>query len=119
MKNFTCISCPMGCKLSVIEEDGEYLITGNSCGMGLKYGKQEMTDPRRNISSTVKVRGGFLEMLPVKTTAPIPKGKIFGVMKEINKITVSAPIKTGEIIIKNVLNTGVDIAASRSIPKNL
>ncbi len=115
MKEFTCVSCPMGCKLQVSEQNGDFIITGNSCALGLKYGKQEMIDPRRNISSTVKVKNGFLEMLPVKTAAPIPKNKIFEVMQEINKTSVFAPVKMGDVIIKNVLNTGIDIIASRSM----
>jgi len=116
MKEFTCVSCPMGCRLRAIEKDGAYTIEGYSCKRGLEYGLQEMKDPRRNISSTVRIENGFLAALPVKTAAPIPKGMIFQVMEEINKIRVTAPVKTGAVIIPDVLHTGIDIVATRDMP---
>ncbi len=116
IKEFTCVSCPMGCMLQATPlESGEFQITGNSCKRGLTYGLQEMKDPKRNISSTVCVSGSEINSLPVKTADPIPKGKIFEIMKEINKITVQAPVQVGDVIIANVLNTGVDIIATRNL----
>ena len=106
----------MGCRLRAIEKDGAYTIEGYSCKRGLEYGLQEMKDPRRNISSTVRIENGFLAALPVKTAAPIPKGMIFQVMEEINKIRVTAPVKTGAVIISNVLHTGINIVATRDMP---
>ncbi|MGP1593805.1 MAG: DUF1667 domain-containing protein [Treponema sp.] len=126
MKEFTCVSCPMGCRLTAIKITDEnssqgysYSIQGYSCKRGLAYGLQEMQDPRRNISSTVTVRNGFLAVLPVKTSAPIPKNMIFAVMEEINRQQITAPVTTGQCIIANVLNTGADIIAARSMPKKV
>ncbi|AGT44725.1 hypothetical protein TPE_2251 [Treponema pedis str. T A4] len=120
-KEFTCVSCPMGCRLTVYKnEKNEDIVEGYTCKRGIEYGLQEIKDPRRNISSTVMIEGSFLPSIPVKTSAPIPKGLIFNVMEKINGIKVKAPIKTGEIIIKNVLNTGSDIVAARTMEiKNL
>jgi len=116
MKEFTCVSCPIGCRLTATEKNGEYSIEGYTCKRGLEYGLQEMKDPRRNISSTVRITNGFLAVLPVKTATPIPKGMIFQVMEEINKQTVIAPVKSGAVIIRDVLHTGVDIVATRDMP---
>lgn len=121
MREFTCVSCPIGCRLRAIKKAGaytdeSYTIEGHSCKRGLEYGLQEMKDPRRNISSTVHVENGFLAALPVKTAAPIPKGMIFQVMEEINKIKVTAPVKTGAVIIPDVLHTAIDIVATRDMP---
>ncbi len=116
IKEFTCVSCPMGCTLQATPlESGEFKISGNQCKRGLVYGLQEMKAPTRNISSTVCVIGAEINSLPVKTAEPIPKGKIFEIMKEINKITVKAPVQVGDVIIENILGTGVDIVASRSL----
>ena len=115
VKEFTCISCPIGCRLQATEKDGALSITGYSCKRGLEYGLQEIQAPRRNISSTVCVENGFLAVLPVKTAAPIPKELIFRVMKEINNVRVSAPIKVGTVIIPDVLHTGIDIVATRDM----
>lgn len=114
-KEFICITCPRGCMLNVSEENGEVIVSGNFCKRGEVYGKQEMINPKRNISSTVKVNNGFLNFLPVKTSDTISKDLIFDVMNEINKVSVDAPISIGQVIIKNVLNTGVDIVATRNI----
>lgn len=109
----------MGCRLRAIEKDGAYTIEGYSCKRGLEYGLQEMKDPRRNISSTVYIENGFLSALPVKTAAPIPKGMIFQVMEEINKVHVIAPVKIGAIIIPDVLHTGINIVATRNMPRRV
>ncbi|MEL3907050.1 MAG: DUF1667 domain-containing protein [Treponema sp.] len=115
MKEFTCVSCPVGCRLTAVEKNGAYTIEGYTCKRGLEYGLQEMKDPRRNISSTVCIDNGFLAVLPVKTAQPIPKGMIFQVMKEINKKKMTAPVQVGDVVIHNVLNTGVDIVATRNM----
>lgn len=115
MRTLICIACPMGCKLTIEEKDGQYIIEGHKCKRGLEYGMQEMTDPRRHISSTARVIGGFLQVIPVKTDRPIPKGKIFDVMKEINKIKVSAPVQIGQVLIENVAGTGSNIVTRRSL----
>ncbi len=115
-KEFTCVSCPMGCTLQASPaDDGEFKISGNKCKRGLIYGLQEMKDPRRNISSTVCVKGAEINALPVKTAKPIPKNKIFEVMEELNKIIVEAPIHVGDVIIEDVLHTGVNIVATRNL----
>lgn len=119
MKIFTCVSCPMGCRLTATKQADEYIIQGYSCKRGLVYGLQEMQDPRRNISSTVKISNGFLAVLPVKTSAPVPKNMIFAIMKEINRQPIAAPVTAGQCIISNVLNTGVDIIAARSMPEKI
>ncbi|NLI70433.1 MAG: DUF1667 domain-containing protein [Firmicutes bacterium] len=117
-KEIICIVCPVGCKLLVEENreaEGGYTVEGHTCKRGIKYGIEEMRDPRRNICSTVPITGAALGLLPVRTNHPIPKDMIFDCMKEINKVRVTAPVKVGDVIIKNVLGTGTDIVASRSM----
>lgn len=112
MKELICIVCPKGCRLTV---DDKLNVTGNGCNRGIKYAIDELTNPTRMITSTVKVEGGKLSRLPVVTSAPVPKDLIFDVMKEINKISVVAPVKVKAVVLKNVLNLGVDIVATRDI----
>lgn len=114
-KEFVCIVCPVGCNLKVRGEGEDFTVTGNTCPRGEKYGKQEMIAPMRTICSTVKVRNGFLHLVPVKTSAEIPKEKIFDVMKVINKVEIDAPVKLGQVIVENILDTGIDIVATRDI----
>ena len=112
MKELICITCPRGCHLSV---DDNLNVTGNMCPRGAMYAKAELTHPVRMVTSTVVVKAKSECRLPVKTKEPIPKELIFKVMEEIDKVQVNAPIKIGDVVIKNVLGTGVDIVATKDI----
>lgn len=113
-----CIVCPLGCKLKVTEDntsDTGFIIEGNKCPRGLEYGLKEMTNPTRVLTTTVKITDAHLNRIPVRTKGAIPKHLIFEAMKLINETEVKAPIKVGQVVIKDILNTGVDVIASRSI----
>jgi CxxC motif-containing protein len=114
MTELICITCPKGCHLKV-DEDNDYAVTGNSCQKGADYGKNELKNPVRVVTSTVKTTSIDSPRCPVKTKGAIPKDKMFDVMNIINDITLSTPIKSGEIIIKNILNTGIDLVACKDI----
>ena len=113
----TCIRCPIGCKLTITEDKtlpSGYLVEGNTCNRGEEYAIKEVTNPSRTLTSTVKIKNSVIPRLPIKTKGEIPKDKIFECMDIINSIEVSAPIKKGDIIFKNVLDTNIDIIATRS-----
>ncbi|WP_432409243.1 DUF1667 domain-containing protein [Wukongibacter sp. M2B1] len=117
-KKMICIVCPIGCHLTVAKDDGGplgYSVTGNKCKRGIDYGIKELTNPTRVITSTVKIKNAHLKRIPVKTNGAIPKDLNFECMKMINSIEVEAPIKMGDVIVKNILGTGVDLVASRSM----
>lgn len=116
VKELICISCPMGCHLKVDVDNKT--VTGNTCKRGEIYGLNEVTNPVRVVTSTVKVNGGELPVVPVKTAGAIPKKLNFECMKVINETTVNAPVKMGDILIKDVLGTGIDVVASRDIECN-
>ncbi|QZY55013.1 DUF1667 domain-containing protein [Crassaminicella profunda] len=110
-----CIVCPMGCHLEVTKENDEYNVTGNKCPRGKAYGMKELTNPTRVVTTTVKIKGGLLNRLSVKTKEAIPKEKMFECMKFIDSIEVKAPVSVGDIIVKDLLGTGVDLVAARSM----
>ncbi|NLE83025.1 MAG: DUF1667 domain-containing protein [Chloroflexi bacterium] len=116
-KNFICTACPMGCKLIVRMEGDEVVkILGQRCRKGETYGRQEAIAPQRMVASTVRVPNGFHPLLPVYTKGSIPKRKIGEVLEKIRAIEVTAPIKAEDVIIANVIGTGVDVIASRDMP---
>lgn len=115
IKDLICISCPMGCHLKVDVENKT--VEGNACKRGEVYGINEITNPVRVITSTVKVINGELPVVPVKTKEPVPKDMNFKVMEVLKGVQVEAPIKVGDIIVKNILETGIDIVATRNIRK--
>ncbi len=114
MKELICIVCPRGCRLQV-DETKNYAVSGNGCEKGESYGKAELLHPVRTLTSTVICTGGRYPRLPVKTHCPISKEKLAEVMAYLNTITVHAPIATGDIIVKNILNTGADLVATRDM----
>lgn len=112
-KELICISCPLGCHLTVDSENK--LVTGNTCKRGEVYGLNEVFNPVRVITSTVKIEGASIPVLPVKTNGAIPKNMNFEAMKIINKVICTAPIKARDIVIKDILGTGIDVVATRSL----
>lgn len=115
-KNLVCIGCPMGCSLQVEVREGQVRsIRGNLCRRGEDYARSEVLAPRRTVTSLLAVAGSS-EPLSVRTNKPVPKDKIFAVLKEIKKTKVRLPVRSGEIIIKNILRTGTDIIATRDLP---
>ena len=115
-RELTCIGCPMGCPLIVTMEAGEVIsVTGNTCKRGDVYARKEVTNPTRIVTSTVRVSGGDADMVSVKTKEDIPKGKIFDCMEALKIVTVTAPVQIGEVIIKNVCGTGVDVIATKKV----
>ena len=115
----SCIVCPMSCLITVKQDDvtGEILsVTGNTCKRGENYVRNELTHPMRQLTSTVAIKNGIYNRLPVILSAEIPKEKLFDVMEQIKKVRVTAPIEIGEVLIRDVCGLGVDVLASRSMP---
>ena len=112
-----CITCPMGCTLDVTHEgDAVVAVDGNACRRGEDYAQEELTDPRRMVTTTVRVAGGLHPLLPVYTSAPIPKARIFDLLEEIRQVEVEAPVWVGEAVLEDVVGTDVDVLASRDMP---
>jgi CxxC motif-containing protein len=117
-RKIICTSCPVGCELTVTFDDEKVIeVEGDACKLGIDYAEQEIFDPRRMVASTVKVKNGYHPLVPVYTEKPVPKPKIFDVLAEIRKVEVEAPVKINDIIIENVVGTGINVIASRDLPK--
>lgn len=114
MKELICIMCPKGCRLKVDEENG-YAVTGNSCEKGAEYGRTELKNPTRVITSTVRLESKNACRLPVKTDKPIPIYMIDETMRLLDGVEVKAPVHVGDIILENLFRTGVHIVATKTI----
>lgn len=115
-QTITCINCPVGCRMTVVlSEQGDFVsVTGNTCPRGAKYAQQECTLPERMITAVIPV-AGCETPLSVKTASPVPKKIIFDIMSELSAIQVSAPVSIGQVILPNVLDTGINIIATRNL----
>ncbi len=119
-RNLVCIVCPVGCRLEATVEAMEdelhvKEVSGADCKRGRDYAERECSHPTRTLTSTMRVMCGKRKLVPVKTSKPIPKDMLFACMIEINRTVVNAPIAVGQVLIKNILNTGADIVATYEI----
>ena len=112
MKELTCIVCPRGCRLKV---DDNMEVTGNACPRGKIYAINELTNPTRTITSSIRVSNRPYTLVSVKTDKPVPKDKMFDVMKEIDKLSIDAPTRIGQIVLANVLGTDSNIVITKDI----
>lgn len=112
-----CICCPMGCHLVVEDNEGQYTVTGNTCPRGKTYAIAELTAPERMVTSSVMVEGGAYKTVSVKTASPIPKGMIFDALKLLEGVVLTAPVKEGDVVVKDILGTGVSFVSTREVDK--
>ena len=115
-RELTCIGCPMGCQLRATLEDGVVTaVTGNTCKRGDSYARKECVAPARTVTGTVRVTGGLLPVVSVRTRGDVPKERVLDVARALCRVQLTAPVQAGDVVIPNVLGTGVDVVATRSV----
>ncbi len=114
-KKLTCITCPAGCDIEVAEKDGEYIFKGARCGEGEKYALKEMTCPERVICTSVNIKSREFPLVSVRTSCPVPRGEIFSILNQLLDVSVSAPVRRGDVIVSNISSNNADIIATRTI----
>ena len=116
-RNLICIGCPMGCPLTVELENGAVArVTGNTCPRGDAYGRKEVTDPTRIVTSTVRGTGGALPAVSCKTRTDVPKDRIFAVVRALKDVEVPAPVAIGQVLLEDAAGTGVAVVATKNVP---
>jgi len=111
-----CIMCPIGCELTVTHIGKKVLsVKGNGCPLGEKFAKEEFTNPKRVVITTVQVENGKRRLVPVRSDKPVPKEKLFDVLKYLRKVRVNAPVKFHQIVVENVLNTSANIITTDEV----
>jgi len=114
--NLICTVCPVACNMTIEgQRKDNYIVSGNKCDKGKSYAIQEIKNPVRIFTSTINITGGSIKRLPIRSKEPVPKNIIREIITPIREIKVKAPIKKGDVIIKNILGSGIDIVASRSV----
>jgi CxxC motif-containing protein len=112
-----CVTCPKGCTLRVKHEGKEVLEVLDGCKRGEEYAICELQDPRRMVASTVRVDGGLHPLVPVYTRKAFPKHLIPKLARELRQVEIPAPVKINQVVLANALGTGIDVVASRDMPK--
>ncbi|MFH1084858.1 MAG: DUF1667 domain-containing protein, partial [Chloroflexota bacterium] len=116
-REFICVTCPVGCTIQATVDDGQLVGTdGHACQRGVAFVREELTAPKRMLTTTVRVRGGALPLVPVRSTAPLPKGQLLAVARLLRRIEIEAPVVEHQVVLADVLGTGVDLVTSRALP---
>lgn len=116
-KEMICITCPIGCHLTVEQNGDDIEVTGNTCPRGKKYAIAELTNPTRMLTTTVVIENAIYHQLPVISSSPIPFDKIEETMRLLKNVKVQAPIHEKDVILENIFDLGINIVASRSMKK--
>jgi CxxC motif-containing protein len=112
----TCVLCPVGCELEVRgDRGGELDVSGNQCDKGVPFAIEEVLRPMRNLATSVPLRGTAARMVSVRLSAPVAREMIFPVLAEIRRLRPEAPVRRGQVLIANVLGTGTDVIATRTV----
>ena len=115
-KEITCIICPNGCAVTVGRGEGdELVIDGHECKRGLKYATDEFLDPKRILATTVRIENSIIPLVPVRTAEAVPKGKLEEILEVLARVVVEAPVRCGDTIVENVIGTGVNVIATRTL----
>lgn len=114
MKELVCIVCPKGCRLHV-DEENNYSVTGNSCPRGAEYGHNEIKNPTRVLTSTVRLEGGLYRRCPVKTNKAVPKRLLMDIMQALNAVSLKAPVQAGQVVLPHVCGTDADVIVTKNL----
>jgi CxxC motif-containing protein len=115
-REYTCIICPIGCDMTAEIEDNEMVsLVGNKCAKGRVYVQQELTNPIRTIATSVLVKGGELPVASVRLSKPVPKASLFKVMAEAKKVILLAPVRIGQVALKDIAGTGADLIVTKHV----
>ena len=112
----TCVLCPVGCELEV-RRDGstEVEVSGNQCDKGIPFAVEEVLHPKRNLATSVPVQGTEATMVSVRLSGPVPREMIFPILAEIARLRPEVPVRRGQVLIADVLGSGVDVIATRTV----
>ena len=115
-KTLVCTACPMGCSLQAEKNGDEVVVLGARCKRGQKYAQDEVTNPKRTVTTTIVVRNGAIRRLPVRTTQPFPLSRVLELVNSLSALEVQAPIARGQVIMNDCLGEGIDLIATRTVP---
>lgn len=112
----TCILCPVGCELEVERDPaGGALVRGNQCDKGVPFAVEEVLRPKRNLATSVPVKGAAARLVSVRLSRPVPREMIFPILAVIAGLRPEAPVRRGQVLIADVLGTGADVIATRTV----
>lgn len=118
VRSLICIICPVGCKLNItVTENGSLAIAGNCCEHGKMYAEEETLKPVRMLTTTIWIKNGETERVPVRTNKALPKKEIPEYMQRIKKLQIEAPVKVGEVLARDLFDSDVCLIATKNVAR--
>ena len=115
--HFVCVVCPIGCEIDVVHEDAKIIsMEGNKCERSEEFISQELIEPMRILTTTVRIQGARWPVIPVRTDKPVPRRLFPRIMRRLRRIELRAPVSMLDTVVKDVERTGADVIATRSMP---
>jgi CxxC motif-containing protein len=117
-RHFVCVVCPIGCEIDVVH-DGSRIISleGNKCEKSEEFVSQELVEPMRILTTTVRVEGARRLVMPVRTDKAVPKRLFPRIMKQLIRVKLQAPVNMLDVVMNDIAGTGANIIATRAIPR--
>jgi len=117
-KHFVCVVCPVGCEIDVVHEGGKIISTeGNKCEKSEEFVRQELIEPMRILTTTVRIQGSKWPVIPVRTDKTVPKRSFPRIMRQLRRIKLQAPVNMLDVVVRDVLHTGANVIATRTMPR--
>ena len=117
-KRFVCVVCPIGCEIDVVHEGGKIIsMEGNKCEKSVEFVTQELIEPMRILTTTVRIQGSRWPVIPVRTDKSVPKRLFPRIMKQLRRVKLQAPVNMLDVVARDIMHTGADIIATRSMPR--
>ena len=111
----TCIMCPVGCELTVEQTSDGVCVSGNRCVKGIEFATEELLDPKRNLATSLPINGALFKMVSVRLNRRVSRKMLDAVLAEIRQLRPTPPVHRGDVLIKDVLGTGADVIATRTV----
>ena len=117
-KRFVCVVCPIGCEIDLVHEDSNIIsMEGNKCEKSLEFVTQELIEPMRILTTTVRIQGSRWPVVPVRTDRAVPKRLFPRIMKRLRLVELKAPVNMLDVVVKGILHTGANVIATRTMPR--
>ena len=117
-KHFVCVVCPVGCEIDVVHDGSEIIsMEGNKCEKSEEFVSQELIEPMRILTTTVRIQGSKWPVIPVRTDKAVPKRLFPRIMRQLRRIKLRAPVNMLDVVVRDVLHTGANIIATRTMPR--
>ncbi len=115
-RHLVCVVCPIGCEIDVVH-DGSKIISmeGNKCERSEEFVSQELVEPMRVLTTTIRIEGSRWPVIPVRTGKSVPSRLFPRIMRKLRGINLQAPVNMLDVVVRDVLGTGVNVIATRTM----